>query len=326
MERRHTKRLLRYWIFLAIAYLIAVGAYLYYAIVHALFPSVSASVGMVLAPRYVVAQIGVYYLIGFVLGIVFLGFDVRARDIRDGIVEVLDSRPLTNFELVCGRFVALFLSAWLPIVVLALVMQGLGWLLQQMGSPIGATIEPYSLFSFVVPMAMPCIAVALALVFAVTLIVRHRLLAAFISIALLLGARAAVYTVTMAQAHWGDFFGTTLAPFESDIVPVLVAPGGWPQRVGIFALALAYLALAVAVHPRLDGGARTRAAATSIVLVLLGLLGVGFSAHRLSTQADQIEHWRKAHEARAAEAVADIQSIAGFVDVKPGQRLEASLR
>src|SRR5688500_8116508 len=94
LERRHTRRLLRYWVFLAIAYLIAIGMYVYYAVVHALLSSVSASVGMIIAPRYLVAAIGFYYLIGFVLGIVFLGFDVRARDVRDGIAEVLDSRPL----------------------------------------------------------------------------------------------------------------------------------------------------------------------------------------------------------------------------------------
>lgn len=326
LERRHTRRLLRYWVFLAIAYLVAIGTYLYYAVVHALFSSVSASVGMVIAPRYMVAKIGVDYLIGFVLGIVFLGFDVRARDVRDGIVEVLDSRPLTNFELICGRFIALFLCAWLPIVVLALVMQGLGWLLQQIGSPIGATIEPYSLFSFAVSMAIPGIAAAIALVFVVTLVARNRLVAALISIAILLGTCAAVLVITTAQAQWIDFFGSTLAPFESDIVPVLIAPGGWPQRMGIFALALGFLALAVVVHPRLDGGARTRAVATSVVLVAAGLLGVGFSAHRFAAQVDQIEHWRKAHEARAAEAVADIQSITGSIDIAPGQRLEASLR
>lgn len=325
LERRHTQRLLRYWVFLAIAYLVAIGMYVYYAVVHALFSSVSASVGMMIAPRYLVAGIGFYYLIGFVLGIVFLGFDVRARDVREGIAEVLDSRPLTNLELVCGRFIALFLSAWMPIVVLAFVMQGIGWLLQQTGSPIGATIEPYSLFSFVVSMAVPGIALAIALVFAVTLLVRHRLVAALISTAILLGAYAAVFAVTVPQAQWIDFIGTTLAPFASDIVPVLTAPGGWIQRVGMLALAFAFLALAVAVHPRLDSGGRTHAAAISAALALAGLLGVGFSAYRFAAQANQIEHWRKAHEARAAEAVADIQSITGSVDVAPGRQLEADL-
>jgi ABC-type transport system involved in multi-copper enzyme maturation permease subunit len=325
LERRHTQRLLRYWIFLAIAYLIAVGLYVYYAAVHALFSSVSASIGMVLTPRFLATGIGFYYLSGFVLGIIFLGFDVRARDVREGIAEVLDSRPLTNLELICGRFIALFFSAWIPIVVLAFAMQGLGWLLPRMGSPIGESFEPHSLFSFVVSMAIPAIAVAIALVFVVTLIVRHRLVAALISIAVLLGAYVALFSVTTAQAQWIDFIGSTAAPFASDIVPMLTAPGGLSQRLGVIVLALAFLAFAVAVHPRLDGGARTRPTMAAAALTMTGLLGIWWSAYQYSRPADQIEHWLDAHEARAAEAVADIQSIAGSIDIVPGKRLDADL-
>jgi ABC-type transport system involved in multi-copper enzyme maturation permease subunit len=153
MERRHTRRLARYWVFLSIAYLFGVGGYVYYSVLHALFSSLSASVGMI-GPRYLISAIALYYLTGFVLGIVFLGFDVRARDIREGIVEVLDARPLTNLELVTGRFVALFLSAWIPIVVLVLLIETLGVLLPLLGSPIGATVEPLSLVTFAIFMAV----------------------------------------------------------------------------------------------------------------------------------------------------------------------------
>src|SRR5690606_8717722 len=133
-------------------------------VLHALFSSVSATVGMI-GPRYLMGAIALYYLTGFVLGFVFLGFAVRARDIREGIVEVLDSRPLTNLELILGRFVALFLAGWVPIVVMAILIQGLGWLLPLLGSPIGRTVEPLSLVNFVGPMAVPAIAFAIASVF-----------------------------------------------------------------------------------------------------------------------------------------------------------------
>jgi ABC-type transport system involved in multi-copper enzyme maturation permease subunit len=325
LERRHTQRLLRYWIFLAVAYLMAIGLYVYYAFVHAFYSSVSASIGMVIAPRYLVAGIGFYYLAGFVLGIIFLSFDVRARDVREGIVEVMDARPLTNVELVCGRFIALFASAWVPIVVLAVILQALGWLLPLMGAPIGATIEPYSLFTFVVLMAMPCIALAIASVFAVTLLVRHRLIAALICIAILVGGTVAMFSLSTTGAQWIDFIGSTTAPSASDIVPVLTAPGGWPQRLGMLALAFALLALAVVVHPRLDSGARMRPAVAAGALLLAGVLGLGFSAYRTAQPSHQIDRWRSAHEARAAEAVPDIRSIAGSVGILPGQRLDADL-
>lgn len=137
MERRHTKRMLRYWVFLALAYLIGVGGFVYYSTLRALFSSITASAGLIGA-RYLVAVLGLYYLTGFVLAVVFLGFDVRARDVREGIVEVLDSRPLTNLELVAGRFVGLFLSSWIPVVVLAM---GLGaWLKSEITAALVAAI------------------------------------------------------------------------------------------------------------------------------------------------------------------------------------------
>ena len=47
MERRHTRRLARYWVFLSIAYLFGIGGYVYYSFLHAFFSSLSASVGMI---------------------------------------------------------------------------------------------------------------------------------------------------------------------------------------------------------------------------------------------------------------------------------------
>lgn len=324
LEFRHTRRLLRYWIFLTVAYVMAIGVYLLLSVLHGLYSSLSASVGMI-SPRYLVAGIGVYYLTGFVFGITFLGFDVRARDVREGIAEVLDSRPLTNLELVCGRFITLFLSAWVPLVVLVLVLQGLGWLLPRSGASIGSTMEPHSLFLFVVSMGVPAIAVSIALVFLVTLLVRNRLVAALISLTLILGADKAVSSLTLAQAQWIDILGRTQIQSASDILPVLSAPGGWTQRVGMLALALAFLGFAVAVHPRLDGGRRTRPTSFAAVLMVAGLLGIGFSVFRLSGSVDQIENWRKAHESRGTEAVVNIESITGSVDIEPGERLNADL-
>src|SRR6185503_20784688 len=70
MERRQTRRLVRYWVFLSIAYLFGLGLYFYYSTLHALFSSLSASVGMI-QPRFLVTAIALFYLAGFVLGIVF---------------------------------------------------------------------------------------------------------------------------------------------------------------------------------------------------------------------------------------------------------------
>jgi ABC-type transport system involved in multi-copper enzyme maturation permease subunit len=325
MERRHTRRLARYWVFLAVAYLFGLGGYFYYSVLHALFSSLSASVGMI-GPRYLMGAIALYYLTGFVLGIVFLGFDVRARDVRDGIVEVLDARPLTNFELVTGRFVALFLSAWIPIVVLVVLIQGLGFLLPLLGSPVGSTVEPLSLISFAVLMAVPGLAFAIGLVFVITLLVRHRLIAALLAIAAIVGLYWAMFTVPGTLAGYFDFLGISTAAFPSDFVPGLWGvPGGWLHRAGVLAMGFGLVGMAAAIHPRLDARKSWTPIAGSAALVVAGLAAVAVVVQMRVAEAAGIEQWRAAHEARAAEPVADIVAIDGTLSIEPGRNLAADL-
>lgn len=324
MEGRHTRRLVRYWVFLSIAYLFGVGAYFYYGVLHALFSSVSATVGMI-GPRYLMGAIALYYLTGFVLGFVFLGFDVRARDIREGIVEVLDSRPLTNLELILGRFVALFLAGWVPIVVMAILIQGLGWLLPLLGSPIGRTVEPLSLVNFVGPMAVPAIAFAIASVFVITLLVRHRLLAALISIGAIVALYWALFSVPTSHSAFFDYAGTTWAGMPSDLVPAMMVPGGMLHRIGFLVLALGLLGVAAAIHPRLDGSRRLQPAAAALALAAVGVVLISLTVRGRVVEAEQVATWQAAHEARADEPVADILSVDGRVTVDPGRTLSAEL-
>ena len=325
MELRHTRRLVRYWVFVAIAFLIGIGFYTYYSFLHGLFSAVSASVGMI-GPRYLMMAIAMYYITGFVLGIVFLGFDVRARDVRESIVEVLDSRPITNLELMTGRFLALFLAGWVPILILALLIQGVGALLPVLGSPYGRTVQPWSLVSFVFLMGIPAIAFAVSLVFTITLLVRHRLVAAVLSVAAIVGIYFALFTMSGVYGSYVDFFGAGSVAFPSDIVPGIALADGWWQRFGFLFIAAGLLVFAAVLHPRLDGGKRMPQAA-----IAGGLFVVGFALLTLVSQsrlsdAAAIEHWRAAHEARAEETVADVRSISGQVTIEPGERLSADLQ
>jgi len=324
MEGRHTRRLVRYWVFLSIAFVLGIVSYFYYGTLHALFSSMSATVGLI-GPRYLIGAIAVYYITGFVLGIVFLGFDVRARDIREGIVEVLDSRPLTNLELVAGRFLALFLAGWVPIVILAILIQGLGWLLPLLGSPVGRTVEPLSLVTLTVLMAVPAIAFSIALVFVVTLLVRHRLLAALISIAAIVAVYWMLFSIPVMYAPFVDFLGMTTAGTPSDIVPRLAMPGAGPQRLGVLLIAVGLVGIAAVIHPRLDGGRRMQPAIASLALVVVGVALIGVTARMLTGQAAQTAAWRAAHEARRDEPIAYIVSIAGTVDIDPGRAVAAEL-
>ena len=109
-ELRLTRRLVRYWIFVVIAALAAILNYANFWFIHYFFSPYSASAAAA-NPRFFMGNAGVNFILIFlVFGVVFLGFDVRARDQRERIFEVLDALPMGP-GLVCTRSAAMPLDS-----------------------------------------------------------------------------------------------------------------------------------------------------------------------------------------------------------------------
>lgn len=324
-ELRLTRRTFRYWAFAGGAWLLGLAAYLYYSGLHGFFSAFSGSVALI-GPHYLFGVVGFYYLAIFLFGVAFLGFDIRARDQREGIVEVLDARPLSNLELVIGRWLGLLLAAWIPILTLTLFIEGLGALLLALGSPMGDTLEPLSLLTFAVFMSIPAIAFSFALVFVITLLVRHRFVAAVVSLAALYGLFAMLMLATPTTAALIDFIGITQVGTSSDIMPTMARDiWGWVQRGGVLTVALALLGIAAAIHPRLDDGRRAMRFAASAGVLALGLALIGATGAVRQRQIDRVDHWSATHKAHADEVAPDIITIRGTVTIDPGDALDATL-
>jgi len=324
-ELRLTRRLVRYWVFLALSYLVVLVAVLYYSVLHSFVSSYSATAASI-GPRYLIAYLGLYYLVIFMLGIVFLGFDVRGRDRREHMDEVLDARPYTNLELVAGRWLGLLLAAWVPVAVLALLVQGLGALLPALGSPVGETVEPWSLLGFVTVMALPAFGFTIAMVQLVAVTVRHRLAAAVVAIAILAALVVATVRTPLAWSPLFDFTGAYVVEFPSDLVPRIATGAAWLHRLGTVVAMLGLLVLAAALHPRLDGGSRLRRAAVGAVVAVAGVGLMGSVTWQRLAMLDVLETWRAAHEARVADPAPDLVALTGTVDLEPGERLDLDLR
>ena len=319
-----TRRLARYWIFLILAYLIAVIYYAILSYAHGFFSSYSGSVGAV-SPRFLLSVIGLLYSAIFLVGTIFLAFDVRARDNRERMIEVLDSRPYSNLELVTGRFLGIFLSSWIPIVILSILLELLGLTLRGLGVPMGEPIEIFSLFSFIFVMAIPALSFTIALVFFITLLVRNRLVAAVILISL---TGLGYWAMLWLPAVYGGLFditGVGTAFFTSEIVPHIANPEGWIQRFSVFFAAFSLLGLSAVVHPRLDGGSRLKLTAGSIMVMILALFLTGSSYYKNRVNIRIIETWKEAHAAVADEIVPDLKKITGNIKISPGRDLSLDL-
>ncbi len=325
-ETRVTRRLARYWVFMILASLLALISYFQYSIYHGLFSTQSATIAL-LSPRLLVSVYGSSYLIIFALGAIFLGFDVRARDQRERMIEVLDSRPYTNLELVAGRYLGILIPAWVPMLILALFMQVLGLLLLKLGAPLGEPIEAISLFSYVVLMGIPAVSFSLALVFLVTLLVRNRLVSAVLLLIILGSAYAAIVFLPIFQGRVFDFFGILYIGLPSDILPNIMLDGiGLIQRLSVLIVAFGLLGISAVVHPRLDGNSRFKPALTSLLVIVLGFAIMGFCADRYSDDRMRMPAiWKEAHAARADDPIPDTQSISGDIMIVPGKVLDLDI-
>jgi ABC-type transport system involved in multi-copper enzyme maturation permease subunit len=323
-ERRITRRLVRYWIFLGLAYLIALIIYFYYSAIHGLFSSYSGTVGAI-SPRFLLSAIGLYYSLIFLVGTIFLAFDLRARDNRERMVEVLDSRPYSNLELVTGRFLGILLSSWIPIVILAILFEIIGFILRGIGSPIGETIEIFSLFSFVFVMAIPALSFAIALVFFITLLVRNRLAAAVILLILMGLSYWTTFRLPFVYKTLFDIVGIGNMNFASDIVPRLTTLEGLMQRLSVLFAAFSLLGFSAAVHPRLDGGSRKKLAAGSMAAMICAFLFAGAVYYKNAGDIRIMKTWKEAHAAFSDEIVPDLKKVTGNIMVTPGKALSFEL-
>ena len=323
-EARLARRLVRFWVFAVLSLLVVTALYLYYAFLHGLFSSYSGTVGSI-SPKFLIAGFGIWGVVFFMVGLILLGFDVRSRDERERVAEVLDTRPYSNLELVTGRFLGLLFMSWLTMAAAILLVELIGWLGVTLGWSIGEPLEPRSMVAFVFTMSIPAFSFTLALTFLVSLVCRNRMVTALVMFALLGGWIWFLFSqVAMDLAYTVDVTGAYSLNFASEIVSVFFAQG-LAQRAAVLAIALGLLGIAAAVHPRPDTGQRRIWAAGGVLLVLFGIAGIGVIRQQILGERARAEQWLAAHDARRSEIAPDLAAIRGEVNIEPGRSLELDL-
>jgi len=238
-EMRTVRRLVRYWLFAALATGITLLFFGYYAVLHGLFSSYSGSVGSI-SPKFLLSQTAMWQTIIFAVALIFLAFDVRSRDTRERIVEVLDTRPFSNLELVLGRFLGTLIPAWIPLVLTMLLIQGLGTLANTFDWFVGEPVVWKSVFQYLLIESIPAFSLYIAFVYFVSLTTRNRLISAIAGLALIgvllwLNFILPLYMVPAIGVN-GGFIGNA-----SEMAPQLFRPDGLLLRGAILDVALGLL-------------------------------------------------------------------------------------
>jgi ABC-type transport system involved in multi-copper enzyme maturation permease subunit len=318
-EMRQVRRLARYWVFVVLALLFSIASYLNFWFLHHFISGNSASAAA-LNPRYFIAAVGGNFLFLFLFGLIFLSFDIRARDRRERIHEVLDSRPHSNLELVFGRALGILIVCWIPVVVTTIVLGVLGTVLK---SP----IEPRSLWTFVFFMSIPAYVFTMGLVYVATLVMRNRLVASLFSIAVLVllffGGRIGMpfyYTPVT------DVSGAASVPFPSDLHGSIIDAMGFGQRLAWLVGGVGLLWLAAAIYPRRDDASRSLRAAIGVAGLVVGAAIAVYQVSLFRGIVDDRRAWRARHDALLDRPAADLRALRGEVVIQPGRDLDLDLR
>ena len=319
-EIRSVRRLIRYWVFALLSVAFTFLAYGYYTVIHALASRFSATVGAV-GPRYLMSSVGLYFVMIFLLGLIFLAFDVRARDERERIAEVLDSRPVSNPEFLIGRVLGLVAMAWGPVLCMAVALQAVGALAVGLDWYGGEPIEPYSVVGFLLA-SLSMFTLWCAIVMLLAVLVRNRLVVAVAALAL---AGLQLWIQFRMPIYLQPALGMLNFEMASDLVPSLAGGVSVGQRIAALILAAGCLALAAAFHPRRDGGSRSRRIALGAGLAAAAGLLVATLTWQATGDMDDRTAWLAAHEARRDDPRADVQAVAGTVRVEPGRRVALDL-
>ena len=313
-ELRIARRTVRTWVFAALAIAVGLVVYHTWSIQH-------TQMGIATHPRFALPGFGILVLWFLVAGNVFLAFDIPGRDARERVAAVLDSRPPSNIALLAGRLLAVALAAWLPLLVLAVLLQAGGFVIDHLDARAGVSAEPVSLATFMfidVPVTLLFWG-ALVVLLAATL--RNRLVVAVVALGLLATHAWAVLNTPLHLLPIVSGVANLGLP-GSEILPRTVSGTDLFQRLSVLVLAAGLVASAAATLPRRDATSRTPGLAVGLALLVLGAVGIGGLVWFVEAERSERVAWADAHESALEAPRLDVERLSGTIDVDPEHQLE----
>ena len=290
------------------------------------------------APRFVLSAIGNVWLWLFLIATVFMAFDARQQDERARVAEVLDARPVSNLALLGGRLAATVAVAWLALAGIAALIQAGGTVSRMVYEASGnetaslaslawwlaVTVEPASLVTLLIVDALPGLAFVTALVLFLAAALRRRALTIVVALAVVALHAYAVANVPMFLLPTVSLVASH-ANFASDVVPTFADPAVLVQRAALLLFAAALLAVATALHPHDDGGARPRCGIVAILLAAVGGIAITGVVAAAASDLTVREQWLAAQQAARDLTFPDLRHMRGEVRIDPGKDLAIDL-
>ena len=322
-EVRSAIRLIRTWLFLIVAALLMVSAFIFYTHLHGRASGTLPFAGFA-APEYILGSLGTSMLWIFLIGSIFLAFDVRARDVRERIHEAIDSRPVSNLELLFGRLIGITLVLWVATACVVGLLTVIGAGLESFTWWMGGVPKLLTSFTFLVVDCLPIFLFFGAIMIFLAVLLKLRLAVAMVALSLI-AVHIAVGYISPAYLLPVTGIVTAFIYLPSEVSPRIAELPLLLQRASMLLFAGGLVAWAAALFPRRDVTSRMNRTVLGAVLMAAGSGLITYVVLQAITTQAQIKHWKNIHTELQQERFADLERIDGRISIEPGRRLKLAL-
>lgn len=318
-EMRTCRRMIRTWVFIAIAFFVCIWGY-WDMINSASWPHPPTSFADdSMTARYTISTIMNVFVAIFVIGMVCLTFDIRARDVRNRMSDVVDSIPASNIEILLGRLVGIFFFFLIFCLIFLVLVTSYELVAEHLETRFQLGIRPLTVLSLIVWNLIPNLIFFGALVACLVSLVRYRLLVAAIALGLLYGVNwIEEYIPVRYQESLSQFGGSALVP--SDLASVFVSPAIVGNKLAILFVSIALLLFAASMFPRTDER-RSISTVFGIVATATAVLIFVGSIASIHSSERQKEAWAEKHLQLDPSSFPDVQTLEGTIDLRPGRKI-----
>lgn len=318
LEIRTLLKLVRTWIFVFVALGISTTYFVLITWHHVSFSHTTVGLGS-LGPRYSAATLAIYFVAVFTVFVVLSAMEIRSRDQRVRMSEVIAAHPVSNVDVFLGRLLGVLVVFAVPMLVFLVLVALYGWVSQWIGFAYGEPVAIWSVVSIALLDVGPNLLLFGSLVLLLSVVFRSRVAAATLTLMLMfismwLHFRLPYFVTAPFQTITANVL------FPSELAPQFLTLGVVVNRVALIALGLGFLWVASSLQSRATT-MRSFQIQSGVGFVVLGVLLISgnFTASELGKQ--QVQHWAVVHQESTPEAFPDIVHLGGSVDIRPGNSI-----
>lgn len=319
-ELLSTLRLFRFWIVVLLLSGAVFAAYVLSCLVYVnIAPFNISFVGG--TPKYLLGNLDPTYFLFFQAGVLLLTFDHRQRIQRNRILEVIESRPVSNLQYQLGRALCYAGLIWAIIFVNVLFMQLIALVSQLFQFDIANTIQLHSMFNLLVVDAPVALLFWTTVLLLLSHVLRLRILVLFTSLFLMLAYYVWVLNTPFSFVDLLSH-SSNQTLFISDILPALPSTTSWIMRAGVLLSVVALTTLGALFYRRSDSTNKVWTQVLPLTSLLLSGLVLTTGVLYKFNKTNELRNWQEAHIANEWNADLDIQAIHGEVEINPSKQMK----